>query len=173
MLTFTVRFTILSRQYPHIYFESYVIVIMKVNNAERKEPRVKKRLVILVSWHCGATYQHENEFDQKIGSRETKLVNLKVETKLTLGAKFKDQITYFVFFQNIIIHIILIPMITHTTLLLWVLHAHILKPINTHETLLILHALVESEALVRAFSPGSTLEPELKAFYRRGPKWLL
>jgi hypothetical protein len=36
-----------------------------------------------------------------------------------------------------------------------------------------LHSLVESEALVRAFSPGSTLEPELKAFYRRGPKWLL
>jgi hypothetical protein len=30
--------------------------------------------------------------------------------------------------------------------------------------------LVESEALVRAFSPGSTLEPGLKAFRRRGPK---
>jgi hypothetical protein len=33
--------------------------------------------------------------------------------------------------------------------------------------------LVESEALVRAFSPDSTLEPGLKAFRRRGPKWLL
>jgi hypothetical protein len=30
--------------------------------------------------------------------------------------------------------------------------------------------LVESEALVRAFSPGSTLEPRLKAFRQRGPK---
>jgi hypothetical protein len=30
---------------------------------------------------------------------------------------------------------------------------------------------VESEALVRAFSPGSTLELGLKAFRRRGPKW--
>jgi hypothetical protein len=30
--------------------------------------------------------------------------------------------------------------------------------------------LVESEALVRAFSPGSTLEPGLKAFHRRGLK---
>jgi hypothetical protein len=29
------------------------------------------------------------------------------------------------------------------------------------------------EALVRAFSPGSTLEPGLNAFRRRGPKcWL-
>jgi hypothetical protein len=31
-------------------------------------------------------------------------------------------------------------------------------------------ALVEKEALVRAFSPGSTLEPGLKAFRQRGPK---
>jgi hypothetical protein len=31
-------------------------------------------------------------------------------------------------------------------------------------------SLVESEAFVRAFSPGSTLEPGLKAFRRRGPK---
>jgi hypothetical protein len=30
--------------------------------------------------------------------------------------------------------------------------------------------LVERETLVRAFSPGSTLEPGLKAFRRRGPK---
>jgi hypothetical protein len=30
--------------------------------------------------------------------------------------------------------------------------------------------LVESEALVRPFSPGSTLEPGLKTFRRRGPK---
>jgi hypothetical protein len=30
-------------------------------------------------------------------------------------------------------------------------------------------SLVEREALVRAFSPGSTLEPGLKAFRRRGP----
>jgi hypothetical protein len=29
-------------------------------------------------------------------------------------------------------------------------------------------ALVEREALVRAFSPGSTLEPGLKGFHRRG-----
>jgi hypothetical protein len=29
---------------------------------------------------------------------------------------------------------------------------------------------VESEAFVRAFSPGSTLEPRLKAVCRRGPK---
>jgi hypothetical protein len=34
-------------------------------------------------------------------------------------------------------------------------------------------SLVESEALVGAFSPGSTLEPGLNAFRRRGPKWLL
>jgi hypothetical protein len=34
----------------------------------------------------------------------------------------------------------------------------------------IYHALVEREALVRTFSPGSTLEPGLKAFRRRGPK---
>jgi hypothetical protein len=34
-------------------------------------------------------------------------------------------------------------------------------------------SLVEREALVRAFSPGSTLEPGLKVFRRRGPKcWL-
>jgi hypothetical protein len=33
--------------------------------------------------------------------------------------------------------------------------------------------LVESEALVRAFSPGSSLESGLKVFRRRGPKWLL
>jgi hypothetical protein len=33
--------------------------------------------------------------------------------------------------------------------------------------------LVEREALVRSFSPGSTLEPGVKAFRRRGPKWLL
>jgi hypothetical protein len=32
-------------------------------------------------------------------------------------------------------------------------------------------ALVESEAFLRAFSPGSTLEPRLKAFRRRGLKW--
>jgi hypothetical protein len=32
---------------------------------------------------------------------------------------------------------------------------------------------VESETFVRAFSPGSTLEPGLKAFRRRGPKWSL
>jgi hypothetical protein len=32
------------------------------------------------------------------------------------------------------------------------------------------HPLVEREALVRAFSPGSTLEPRLKAFRRHGPK---
>jgi hypothetical protein len=31
-------------------------------------------------------------------------------------------------------------------------------------------SLVESEAFVQAFSPGSTLEPGLKAFRRRGPK---
>jgi hypothetical protein len=31
-------------------------------------------------------------------------------------------------------------------------------------------APVESEAFVRAFSPGSTLEPGLKAFHQRGPK---
>jgi hypothetical protein len=31
-------------------------------------------------------------------------------------------------------------------------------------------SLVESEALVRAFSPDSTLEPGLKAFRRRGLK---
>jgi hypothetical protein len=31
-------------------------------------------------------------------------------------------------------------------------------------------SLVEKEALVRAFSPGSTLEPGLKAFRRRDPK---
>jgi hypothetical protein len=30
--------------------------------------------------------------------------------------------------------------------------------------------LVDSEAFVRAFSPGSTLEPGLKVFRRRGPK---
>jgi hypothetical protein len=30
--------------------------------------------------------------------------------------------------------------------------------------------LVESEDLVRPFSPGSTLEPGLKTFRRRGPK---
>jgi hypothetical protein len=30
--------------------------------------------------------------------------------------------------------------------------------------------LVESEPFVRAFSPGSTLEPGLKAFRRHGPK---
>jgi hypothetical protein len=30
--------------------------------------------------------------------------------------------------------------------------------------------LVESDALVQGFSPGSTLEPGLKAFRRRGPK---
>jgi hypothetical protein len=29
-------------------------------------------------------------------------------------------------------------------------------------------ALVEMEAFVRAFSPGSTLEPGLKGFHRRG-----
>jgi hypothetical protein len=34
-------------------------------------------------------------------------------------------------------------------------------------------ALIESEALVRAFSPGSTLEPGLKAFRRCDLKWLL
>jgi hypothetical protein len=34
-------------------------------------------------------------------------------------------------------------------------------------------ALVEREALVRAFSPSSTLEPGLKVFRRRGSKcWL-
>jgi hypothetical protein len=33
--------------------------------------------------------------------------------------------------------------------------------------------LVEREAFVRAFSPGSTLESGLKTFRRRGPKWLL
>jgi hypothetical protein len=33
-------------------------------------------------------------------------------------------------------------------------------------------SLVEWEALVRAFSPHSTVEPGLKAFRRRGPKWL-
>jgi hypothetical protein len=33
--------------------------------------------------------------------------------------------------------------------------------------------LVESKALVRAFSPSSILEPGRKAFRRRGPKWLL
>jgi hypothetical protein len=33
--------------------------------------------------------------------------------------------------------------------------------------------LVEIEALVQSFSPGSTLEPGLKAFRRRGSKWLL
>jgi hypothetical protein len=38
---------------------------------------------------------------------------------------------------------------------------------STHGT------LVEREALVRAFSPGSTLEPGLKAFHRRDPKWVL
>jgi hypothetical protein len=32
------------------------------------------------------------------------------------------------------------------------------------------HPLVEREALVQAFSPGSTLEPGLKVFRRRGPK---
>jgi hypothetical protein len=33
--------------------------------------------------------------------------------------------------------------------------------------------LVEREALVRAFSPDSTLEPRLKVFRRHGPKcWL-
>jgi hypothetical protein len=32
--------------------------------------------------------------------------------------------------------------------------------------------LVEREVLVRAFSPGSTLELGLKAFHRRGPKWV-
>jgi hypothetical protein len=32
------------------------------------------------------------------------------------------------------------------------------------------HTLVEREAFVQAFSPGSTLEPGLKAFHRRGPK---
>jgi hypothetical protein len=32
----------------------------------------------------------------------------------------------------------------------------------------IIFPLVESEALVRAFNPSSTLEPELKAFRRRG-----
>jgi hypothetical protein len=36
-----------------------------------------------------------------------------------------------------------------------------------------LTSLVESEALVRAFSPSSILEPGLKAFRRRGPKWVL
>jgi hypothetical protein len=32
---------------------------------------------------------------------------------------------------------------------------------------------MEREALVRAFSPGSTLKTGLKAFRRRGPKCLL
>jgi hypothetical protein len=32
------------------------------------------------------------------------------------------------------------------------------------------HTPVESETFVRSFSPGSTLEPGLKAFRRRGPK---
>jgi hypothetical protein len=36
-----------------------------------------------------------------------------------------------------------------------------------------LPSLVESEALVLAFSPGSTLEPGLKAFRRRGLKCCL
>jgi hypothetical protein len=36
-----------------------------------------------------------------------------------------------------------------------------------------LRSLVESEPFVWAFSPGSTLEPGLKAFRRRGPKCLL
>jgi hypothetical protein len=36
--------------------------------------------------------------------------------------------------------------------------------------LLTLQSFLESRAFVRAFSPGSTLEPGLKAFRRRGPK---
>jgi hypothetical protein len=36
-----------------------------------------------------------------------------------------------------------------------------------------LYTLVESKALVWAFSPGSTLELGLKAFRRCGPKWVL
>jgi hypothetical protein len=34
-------------------------------------------------------------------------------------------------------------------------------------------SLVDIEALVDPFSPGSTLEPRLKGFHRRGLKWLL
>jgi hypothetical protein len=33
-----------------------------------------------------------------------------------------------------------------------------------------IRTLVESETFVQAFSPGSTLEPGLKAFRQRGPK---
>jgi hypothetical protein len=33
-----------------------------------------------------------------------------------------------------------------------------------------MYSLVEREAFVQAFSPGTTLEPGLKTFCRRGPK---
>jgi hypothetical protein len=39
-------------------------------------------------------------------------------------------------------------------------------PILAHHDFML--TLVEREALVRAFSPGSTLEPGLKGFHQRG-----
>jgi hypothetical protein len=43
-----------------------------------------------------------------------------------------------------------------------------LNHVNTHNK----RTLAEKETLVRPFSPGSTLEPKLKQFCRRGPKWV-
>jgi hypothetical protein len=47
------------------------------------------------------------------------------------------------------------------------------KNYKRFETYIDQSTLVEREAFVLAFSLGSTLEPGLKVFRRRGPKWSL